>query len=316
MSENVYVVSEENKGLRLDNFVLFKDLDITRSYIKKLIDDGQILVNDKVVKAGYKVNANDKVLVKLSLENLDNILPENIPLNIVYEDDDLIVINKVQGMTVHPAGKIVSGTLVNALLYHASNLSGINGKIRPGIVHRIDKDTSGLLVVAKNDFVHLNLQKQIQEKTCSRKYLSVCCGSFSKDSGEIVNYLARGNDRYEKVYVVREGEGRLAQSLYRVINQTSAFSLVEWTLKTGRTHQIRVHSSHIGHPIVGDRLYGRESQTFGLKGQLLHAYSLSFTHPRSGEVLNFYAPLPDYFIDFVNKKNLYSSELDKLFQHS
>ena len=215
-------------------------------------------------------------------------------------------------MTVHPAGKIVSGTLVNALLYHMKDLSGINGKIRPGIVHRIDKDTSGLIVVAKNDTTHLALQKQIQDKTCHRIYLSVCYGSFSKDSGEIVNYLARGKDRYEKVYVVREGEGRMAHSLYRVLGTNNGFSLVEWTLKTGRTHQIRVHASHIGHPIVGDRLYGRPDEKYGLNGQLLHACRLSFVHPRTSEPMTFTAPPPDYFLAFLQSKSL-SSFIDNYF---
>ncbi len=302
--ENIFIVEDDECDMRLDNFVLSRLGEVTRSFIKKLIDDGKVLVNGASLKAGYKVREGDSISVSYELENMDNILPENIPLDIVYEDDDLIVINKPQGLIVHPAGKIVSGTLVNALLFHAQNLSGIGGTIRPGIVHRIDKDTSGLLVVAKNDFSHLALQRQIQDKTCSRQYLSVCYGSFNKECGEVQNYLSRGQDRYDKVFVVREKEGRLAISLYKVLGQTSAFSLVEWTLRTGRTHQIRVHSSHIGHPIVGDRLYGRKGETFGLSGQLLHAYKLSFAHPRSGERLSFFAPPPDYFISFLDKKNI------------
>lgn len=297
-----FVVEKENKTKRLDMF-LTERLDRTRSYIKKLIDDGKCLVNSCKVKSGYELKAGDIVTCVLPLLEKTDILPENIKLDIVYQDSDLLVVNKPQGMVVHPAGKLVSGTLVNALMYSVNDLSGVGGKIRPGIVHRIDKDTSGLLVVAKNDFAHLSLQKQIQNKTCFRIYRSVCHGVFKSKQGEVSTYLARGKDRHDKVFVVPKGQGRLAITHYKVLCSSNGYSYVEWKLDTGRTHQIRVHARYLGHPIVGDKLYGI-SEKFDLNGQLLHAYSLSFVHPKKEERLTFTAPLPDYFEHFLQEKGL------------
>ena len=301
--EKEFVANVDAKNMRLDKFLTGK-LDITRSYIKTLIAGCDICVNDKVVKAGYELKEGDKILVRLPEPRITHILPEKIDIDIVYEDDDIVVINKAQGMIVHPTSSVKSGTLVNALLYHIKNLSGINGKLRPGIVHRIDKDTSGLLVVAKNDKAHLDLQKQIQEKTCKRYYLAVTYGKFREEEGEIENYLARGADKYEKFFVVPYSQGRYAKTLYKVISYFEGFSLVKFELKTGRTHQIRVHSNYLGHPIVGDKLYGRKNENFGLKGQLLHAYKLELVHPTTHKLMTFTSPLPMQFKEFLEKHNL------------
>lgn len=201
-----------------------------------------------------------------------------------------------------------TGTLVNALMFHTRNLSGINGKIRPGIVHRIDKDTSGLLVVAKNDFCHNNLQRQIQDKTCHRIYKAVCYGIFQNKNGVIKTDLARGKEHHEMIFVVPRGQGRMAETHYSVIDENRGFSLVKFELKTGRTHQIRVHAKHMGHPVVGDKLYGKKDEKFGLSGQLLHAERLVLTHPKTGERMEFFAPLPDYFKNFLVEKRLKNEE--------
>ena len=299
-----FEVEENCVGQRLDVYLAEHIEGVSRSLIKNLIDTNKIDVNGKVVKAGYKVCLGDNIVAELPEVEVADILPENIPLNIVYEDDDIVVVNKPQGMVVHPAGKLKTGTLVNALMFHTKNLSGINGKIRPGIVHRIDKDTSGLLVVAKNDFAHTNLQQQIQNKTCHRLYKAVCYGVFQNKKGIIVTDLARGKEHHEMIYVVPKGQGRYAETHYEVVAENRGFSLVKFELKTGRTHQIRVHAKHIGHPVVGDKLYGRKDEKFGLAGQLLHAERLVLTHPRTNERMEFFAPLPDYFEDFLREKGL------------
>lgn len=301
------IVEKEGEGCRLDAYLSEKLKDYTRSYLKTLIEDGQVLVNGKKPqKAGVRLGVGDKIEVEVpNLQTVD-ILPENIPLDVVYEDNDLLVINKRQGMIVHPAGKICSGTLVNALLYCVKDLSGINGKIRPGIVHRIDKETSGLLVVAKNDLAHLDLQKQIQEKSCKREYVAVALGRFKEKEGEIKTYLDRSKKNYEKYVVSPMGQGKFAHTIYKVVDYNNGVSLVLFELKTGRTHQIRVHSSYLGHPIVGDKLYGKEEQ--GLEGQLLHAYKISFVHPSSKKKMVFTCDLPNYFKEYLKEKGLQFDE--------
>ena len=277
---------------RLDNFVATA-AECTRSHAKTLIEAGNVSVNGvKVAKSGFSLKVGDFVEIVNPAPKELNLEPENIPIDIVWQDDDFAVVNKPQGMVVHPAPGAYDHTLVNALLYSLSSLSGINGVARPGIVHRLDKDTSGLLVVAKNDFAHASLQKQIAEKSAKRYYYALVDGVVEKDSGEIRNFLARSTSDRKKYAVARDG--RLAVTLYRVAERFSAYTLVEYELKTGRTHQIRVHSRYIGHPVVGDRTYGG-SDKFGLDGQLLHAYKLVLTHPRTGEEMTFTAPLPEYF---------------------
>lgn len=295
-----FLVFETDANKRLDIFLLEKFPDRTRSFLKNLIEKEKVFVNDKLVKSGYKLKQNDSISVILPEPELVDIVAENIPIDIVYEDEYLAVINKPQNMVVHPAGSLKSGTLVNALMYHMKSLSSINGEVRPGIVHRLDKDTSGLIVIAKDDKTHLSLQKQIQEKTCHRIYRAVAYGKFNQEEGTIETCLARGRSQHEKIFVVPFGQGRIAITNYKVLDYNKGFSYVEYELKTGRTHQIRVHSSHLNHPIVGDKLYGKKGEKFNLVGQLLHAYKLVFVHPVTGENMEFCAELPDYFQKFLD----------------
>ena len=291
-----YVITQEHVGQRLDVFVTQVNSDITRSNIKHKIEEGVILVNDKTVKAGYALKLNDVVSIgDIELKPMEA-KPEDIALDIVYEDEDLAVINKPQGMVVHPAVGNVEGTLVNALLYRLENLSGINGVLRPGIVHRIDKDTSGLLVVAKNDFAHNSLASQIAKKDCRRIYYALLQGNLKTDTGTVITHIGRDKKNRLKMAVVSESEGKLAHTEYKVLARYNGYTLVEFELKTGRTHQIRVHSKHLGYPIVGDKLYNPNKCKFSfVDGQLLHAKKLVLTHPRDGRVMEFEVDLPDYF---------------------
>ena len=295
--EEIKAVAESG-GTRLDVFVAEK-AECTRSHAKNLIEEGNVTVNGiKAAKSGALLKAGDVVVIINPAPKELNLSPQDIPIEIVWQDEDFAVVNKPQGMVVHPAPGAYDNTLVNALLFKLSSLSGINGVARPGIVHRLDKDTSGLLVVAKNDFAHISLQKQIAEKSAKRYYYALVDGVVQKDSGEIRNFLARSTADRKKYAVAKDG--RLAITLYKVVKRYSVYTLMEYELKTGRTHQIRVHSRYIGHPVVGDRTYGG-SDAFGLNGQLLHAYKLVLTHPRTGEEMTFTAPLPDYFQSVLDK---------------
>ena len=290
----ILIVDKENVGKRLDVFLNEQIQDVTRSQIKKSIESGQTLVNgEKSQKAGKVLKFGDEVDFT-ELENEINATPENIPLNIVYEDECLAVINKPQGMTVHPAPGNYSGTLVNAILYHFNgNISDIGGAIRPGIVHRIDKDTSGLLVVAKNNKAHFDLAKQIAVKSCKRQYVALVEGVVKNDSGVINEPIGRSENDRKKMAVV--SSGKTAVTHYTVLERFKNHTLVQFDLETGRTHQIRVHSKFIGHPIVGDKTYGFKEQKFKLDGQLLHARKLTFKHPESGDEMTFSCEIPDYF---------------------
>lgn len=290
-----HIIEEIDKGTRLDVYVQKIYSDRTRSFIKNLIEKGDITVNGESVKAGFSLRVGDIVDVEVPEPISTDISPENIPLDIVYEDSDLLVINKPQGMVVHPASGCYTGTLVNALLYHIKDLSGINGELRPGIVHRLDKDTAGLLLVAKNDFAHVSLAEQIKEKSCKRIYKAIVLGHLKEKEGQITTYLNRGTNERKKIFVVPMGRGKIAITNYRVLEEFKGYSLVEYELKTGRTHQIRVHSAFIGHPILGDKVYGKPDERWGLVGQALCAYKISFTHPRTGEAMTFEVPLPDWF---------------------
>ncbi len=296
-----FCTESNDKNKRLDMFLLEKLQDKTRSFIKNLIEKGLVTVGGKVVKAGYKLGIGEEIEIEIPDPIPTDILPEDIPLNIVYEDSDLMVINKPQGMVVHPASGCYTGTLVNALMYHIKDLSGINGELRPGIVHRLDKDTAGLLLIAKNDMAHVSLAEQIKEKSCKRRYKALVFGNPKDDEGVITTYLNRGFNERKKIFVVREGEGKIAITHYKVLTRFKGYALMEYELKTGRTHQIRVHSQYIGHPVVGDPVYSKVQDKFDLKGQLLVAYNIEFTHPRSGERLSFEIPLPDYFEDVLSK---------------
>lgn len=285
---------EVSQSCRADVFVS-EQTGLTRSYAKKLFEEGLVRADGTPIKAGVALKAGVFVEVEIPDPKPIAAQAEDIALNIVYEDDDFAVIDKPQGMVVHAGAGHDAGTLVNACLFRLKRLSGIGGALRPGIVHRLDKDTSGLILVAKNDAAHLNLSEQIRVKTCSREYLALLEGVVKDDVGTIDAPLIRdGNDRL-KYAVARRGEGREAVTDYFVEERFAENTLVRFQLHTGRTHQIRVHAKHMGHPVVGDPLYGYKKQRFRLQGQLLHAFRIGLNHPRTGERLTFTAPLPDYF---------------------
>lgn len=279
----------------------------TRSRVKKLADENAVSINGATIKASREVKAGETVKIELPEVKECKACPENIPLDIVYQDNDLAVINKPQGMVVHAGAGQADGTLVNALLASLDHLSGVGGVLRPGIVHRIDKDTSGLLVVAKNDKAHVSLSAQIADKTCSRKYYALLEGCVKAEKGRIATDIGRSPADRLKMAVLPAGRGKNAITDYEVAARYgSDYTLCRFMLHTGRTHQIRVHAKYMGHPVVGDPVYGYKKQKFSLNGQLLHAYSLSFTHPTTGERLTFYAPLPPYFSGLLEK-------LDKIY---
>ncbi len=282
----------EEAGARLDVYLAGQALSLTRSRIQKLVEEGQVLVNGAVKKANYRVNQGDRITLSLPEPEEIPLEPENIPLDVVYEDSDIIVINKPRGMVVHPAAGNYTGTLVQALLYHCEDLSGIGGEARPGIVHRIDKDTTGLLVVAKNDTAHQSLARQIQLKEAGRVYLALVEGRIALP-GRVEAPIGRDPKDRKRMAVVPAG--REAATEYWPKEQYRHETLLELKLETGRTHQIRVHMAHIGHPVVGDPIYGYRRQRFSLQGQLLHAWQLHLTHPRTGERMTFQAPLPEDF---------------------
>ena len=263
--------------------------------IKKLIEEGNVLVNDKAVKANYKLRKNDIVTLIIPEAEPLEIIPQNIHLDILYEDDDVIVINKPQGMVVHPAAGHYTGTLVNGLMAHCRDeLSGINGVMRPGIVHRIDMDTSGVIMAAKNNNAHRSLAAQLAEHSITRKYNAIVYNNIKEDEGTVDKPIAR-NPSDRKKMAVTQKHSRHAVTHYRVIERMEKFTLIEAQLETGRTHQIRVHMTYIGHPLLGDMVYGPKKQPIHLEGQALHARVLGFIHPRTGEYLEFEAPLPPYF---------------------
>lgn len=284
-------VEAEDAGTRADVFLAAK-LGVSRSNMQKLLEDGRVKRGEKIIKANYKVRAGEMFVVDIPEPEPIEAVPENIPLDIIYEDDDVVVLNKARGMVVHPAPGNYTGTLVNALLYHCSNLSGINSAIRPGIVHRLDKDTSGIMIVAKNDAAHISLSQQIQSKTAVRTYLAVVRGNIKTDSGTIETQIARDKTDRKKMAVVKEG-GRDAITDYEVLERFGKYTLVRCKLRTGRTHQIRVHMEYLGYPLVGDPKYSPMKTPFGIKGQALHSHTLEFTHPRTGERMKFEAPLPE-----------------------
>lgn len=293
-------VSEEEG--RLDKYLSDKLENMTRSYLKKLIsDDKAVLVNGNPAKPNYKLKPGDIIELAVPEPIELEIKAENIPLDIVYEDNDMLVVNKPQGMVVHPAAGNYTGTLVNALLYHCGDsLSGINGEKRPGIVHRIDKDTSGLLLVAKNDNAHQKLSSQIKEHSLTRAYKALVHGNIKQDSGRIDAPIGRHPSDRKKM-TITDKNSREAVTNFRVIERYGRYTFVECILETGRTHQIRVHMSKNGHPIVGDKTYGVKKKEFNLAGQLLHAYKVGFIHPVSGEYMEFVSELPDYYMNVLDR---------------
>lgn len=291
MTTKQFVVDKQYK--RID-IMIADNLGVSRSNAQKLIEKELVTINGSIAaKPSLSANIGDTVVVGEQDNQQLNIVAQSIDIDIVYQDDDIVVINKRQGMTVHPAPGVYTDTLVNALLHHITDLSGINGVTRPGIVHRLDKNTSGLLVVAKNDNAHNSLASQIQDKSCHRIYWAIVEGVVKCDSGTIDVAIARS--KADRKLMTVDNTGRKAITNYTVIERFNNNTLVEFRLNTGRTHQIRVHSKYMGHPVVGDAQYGFKHQRFNLNGQLLHAKQLSFVHPTTGEPVTFTAPLPDYF---------------------
>lgn len=295
-----FIVGDEDEGKRLDHFLVEKAFAPSRSYIQNLIKEGAVMVSGGRVKPSYKISPGEVVEVMLPQPKEVSVEPEPIPLDVIYEDEDLIVINKPRGMVVHPAAGNYSGTLVNALLWHCQDLSGINGELRPGIVHRLDKDTSGVIVAAKNDMAHISLARQIKEKEATRRYIALVHGCPRERKGVIDAPLGRHPVHRKKIAVVKEG-GRRAITHFEVLEVFKGYSLIWALLETGRTHQIRVHMAYIGHPVAGDPTYGGRAGELGLEGQALHAELLRFRHPRSGDVMEFWAPMPRDMVEAIER---------------
>ena len=291
----------EKGGERIDKYLSEQLEDMTRSHIQKLIKENMVRVNGMTVKSNFKLSASDQIEVEIPELKEPDILPENIPLDILYEDQDILVVNKPKGMVVHPAPGHYTGTLVNAIMYHCKdNLSGINGVMRPGIVHRIDMDTTGSLLICKNDRAHQALAEQLKEHSITRKYHAIVHGRLKEDEGTIDKPIGRHPIDRKKMSV-HCTNGREAVTHYRVLKRFQQFTYIECQLETGRTHQIRVHMSSIGHPILGDQVYGPAKFPYKLQGQTLHAKVLGITHPTTGEYMEFDAPLPDYFQGLLEK---------------
>lgn len=291
---------EDGYQERLDSFIARNLKKFSRSYIKKLIDDKLVLVNGKLMKSSYNVKEGDLIEINIPETKKIKAAPEDIPIDIIYEDEDIVVVDKPQGMVVHPGVNNYSGTLVNGLLYHIESLSTINKDIRPGIVHRIDKDTSGILVVAKNNKAHRFLSSALKERRVERVYIALVHGIVEKDNG-IINVVIGRNKTNRTKMAVKDGSGRESISCYKVLHRYDQYSLLEVSLETGRTHQIRVHMEYLNHPIVGDPLYSSRKNNFGVDKQMLHAYKLGFIHPSKNEYVEFTAELPVYFSNIIDE---------------
>lgn len=300
-------VEEKDKGKRLDSFLNEFFEDATRNYIQKLIDSGNVLVGDKSkAKSGNKLKGKEVIIVKIPEDETLEVLPEDIPIDLVYEDKDMVIINKNSGVIVHPAQGYYTGTLVNAVLYHIKDLSTINGIIRPGIVHRLDKDTSGLIVIAKNDTAHVKLTDMFKDKTIEKRYVCICKGNFKNSSGRIETLIGRDPRDRKKMAVVTEN-GKIAITNYEVLDSVQGFSLVDVKIETGRTHQIRVHMKSLNHPILGDEIYGSGSEL--AKRQMLHSYYLKFNHPITGKEMVILGELKEDFKDVARRLKL---DIDKI----
>ncbi|NMA67397.1 MAG: RluA family pseudouridine synthase [Clostridiaceae bacterium] len=300
MTNEHFIISEAEEGRRLDVWLSEKMNDVSRNYIQKLISEGLVTVDNKTVKSGLKIKKGMNIKVGIPDPEMLSLEPENIPLDIIYEDQSIIVINKSKDMVIHPAAGNWSGTLVNALLAHCKDsLSDINGVIRPGIVHRIDKDTTGLLVVAKNNDAHLKLSEQIKNHSMKRTYEAIVNGIVKEDSGKIDAPIGRHPINRKKMAVVRNGKP--AVTYFKILEHLRGHTYLRLNLETGRTHQIRVHMAAMGHPVVGDTVYGKNCTIMDTKGQVLHARFLTLVHPQSNKEMTFEAPLPDYFTDLLER---------------
>ena len=297
-----FVVTDEYEGLRIDKLISELMDSLSRSYIKKLIDNDKVKCNGKDIKASYIVSEGDRIELEIPPLQVPEIVPQNIPLDILYEDDDVLVVNKPKDMVVHPAAGHYEGTIVNAVMYHCrDNLSGINGVMRPGIVHRIDKDTTGSVIICKNDNAHIKIAEQLKEHSINRVYHAICYGIIEEDEGDIDASIGRSQSDRKKMAVVKTG-GKTAFTHFKVIKrfEEDKMTYIECRLKTGRTHQIRVHMAYIGHPLLGDEVYAPSRKSkFKLNGQCLHAKTLGFIHPTTGEYVEVDAPLPEYFSHLI-----------------
>ncbi len=299
MNDFSLIITEDNVGERIDKFISDQDFGLTRSSVQKLIDDSNVFVNSKPVSKNYKLRLKDVLEICIPEPVLLDVKAQDLPLEFIYQDDDLAVVNKPKGMVVHPAAGNYENTMVNALLYHCQGqLSAINGVIRPGIVHRIDKNTSGLLIVAKNDFTHVHLAEQIKEHSFTREYQAILCGRLKDEKGTINAPIGRDKIDRKKMCVT-QSNSKQAITHYEVLELFEKHSLVKFNLETGRTHQIRVHSAYIGHPVYGDEVYGKAVK--GVEGQCLHAKKIGFIHPRTDKYMEFDSQLPEYFIEILRK---------------
>lgn len=288
------IIVEENDNIRLDTYIATKDLDLSRATIQRLLDEKNIFVNGQIKKSSYKVKCNDVIEIDIPEIKESKIEAQDIPVEIVYEDNDIIVVNKPKGLVVHPANGNLDGTLVNAIMNICKDsLSGIGGEKRPGIVHRIDKDTSGLLIIAKNDKAHLNMSEQIKDRKVNKKYIALVRGIIKEDEATINMPIARSKKDRKKMAVDKNGKEAITH--FKVINRYDKYTLLDIKIDTGRTHQIRVHMAEIGHPVIGDEVYSNGKNEFNIKGQMLHAKSLEFNHPITGEKMHLEADLPEYF---------------------
>ena len=295
-----YIVKNESQGKRLDKYVTEQNTEITRTAVQRLIDEKNILVNGKEQKASYKVNENDVVEVEVPEPKKIEIKAEDIPIELIYEDSDIVVVNKPKGMVVHPGNGNLDGTLVNAIMAKCEgSLSGIGGEIRPGIVHRIDKDTSGLLIVAKNDKAHVNLSEQIKEHKVKKTYIALVRGVVKENEATIDMPIGRSKTDRKKMAVCKDGKNAVTH--IKVLKRWEHYTLLQVNIETGRTHQIRVHLSYIGYPIIGDYTYSNGKNEFGVVGQCLHAQKLEFKHPTTNKIMELEAPLPEYFQEIIQK---------------
>ena len=297
---NEYNIEEAQSNIRIDKAITLLDSNLSRMTIQRLIDEEKIKVNGNFVKASYKTKLNDKIEITIEEPKKVDIKAENIPIDILYEDKDIIVVNKPKGMVVHPANGNLDGTLVNAIMHLCGDsLSGIGGEIRPGIIHRLDKDTSGVLIVAKNDLAHINISNQIKERQTKKTYIGLVRGIVKENEATINMPIGRSKKDRKKMAVTKDGKEAITH--FKVLKRYEKYTLLEIKIDTGRTHQIRVHLSEIGYPLVGDYTYSNGKNEFGVNGQMLHSKQIEFTHPRTGEKMKIEAPIPDYFKEILEK---------------